>query len=58
MLNQIYNICAELKMHCIHITLCKVPIHLQIKGNEFQIEPTKEETMPARNGSNQITTQS
>ena len=33
-LNQIYDILAELQNHGKQITLCKVPVHIGIKGNE------------------------
>ena len=41
-LNQIYDILADLKGQKKHITLCKVPAHTGIKGNEEADKAAKE----------------
>ena len=43
-LNQIYDILADLKGQKKHITLCKVPAHTGIKGNEEADKAAKEAT--------------
>ena len=41
-LNQIYYILAELHNQGKHITLCKVPTHIGIKGNEETRQQNKQ----------------
>ena len=43
-LNQIYDILADLKGQKKHITFCKVPAHTGIKGNEEADKAAKEAT--------------
>ena len=43
-LNQIHDILADLKGQKKHITLCKVPAHTWIKGNEEADKAAKEAT--------------
>ena len=43
-LNQIHDILADLKGQKKHITLCKVPAHTGIKGNEEADKAAKEAT--------------
>ena len=41
-LNQMYDILAELQKHNKKITICKVPAHIRIKGNQEVDKATKE----------------
>ena len=40
--NQIYNTLSAFKIEERHITLCKVPIHMGIKGDKFADTATSE----------------
>ena len=41
-LNQIYDILTELHNQVTQHTLCKVPAHIEIKGNEEEDKATKQ----------------